>query len=96
MSVEKLLFKKHVKEILKLLESEGELYFSEIMSKLSLPQGTSSRLLKELHNFKLVSKSRPESDETIPKVYYNLTEYGKKALLVYKITDELDLEISKK
>lgn len=96
MSIEKLLFKKHVKEILKLLNEKEEVYFSEMAEILELPQGSAGRILKDLTDGKLVSKSRPESEDTIPKVYYRLTELGKKALLVYDITDEIELEILKK
>jgi len=93
--VTRVLFKKHVREVLELLGQHDELYFSEISERLGVHQGSLSRLMKELSDEKLIEKRREEKDVALPKAYYALTKIGKTALAIYEIVNKIE-EMQKK
>lgn len=88
----KLIAKKHVKEILYLLNSVEELYFAEICNKIpEAHKGSINRTLQELYDFKIVSK-REEGTAKLSKTFYSVTDLGMESLKFY----ELEKEIEKK
>ncbi|MCS3901712.1 MarR family winged helix-turn-helix transcriptional regulator [Methanococcus voltae] len=97
MELSRLLFKTNVKEILCLLNQEGELYFSEISDRLFIQHGSLSRLLKLLYDAKLIDKRKDEEDERIlPKMYYSITPLGVRILEVYEVLNSIENEMKRK
>ena len=92
----KLLTKKNVKEILLLLNSEGELQFSDIQSTLELHKGNLSTTLKELENENVVLRREKREDKRIPKAYFKLSEFGRKILCIYELEEKLQSEKNSK
>ncbi|WP_456324255.1 winged helix-turn-helix transcriptional regulator [Desulfonauticus submarinus] len=92
MKLLKTLSKKNVKDVLKLLDKYGELQFSEISSILKLHKGNLSTTLRYLEREGIVSRREEKHEKIIPKVYYSLTDYGKKVVKLYDIIDKLEKE----
>ncbi|MBA2864024.1 MarR family transcriptional regulator [Methanococcus maripaludis] len=88
--VTRVLFKKHVREVLELLGKHEELYFSEISELLGVHQGSLSRVMKELTDEKFIEKRKEEKDVALPKAYYALTKIGKTALDIYDIVNKME------
>ncbi|MBA2861023.1 transcriptional regulator [Methanococcus maripaludis] len=85
----KILSKKHVKEILKTIESHKSIYYGQLKKETGLNSGNLSKLLNELLDFGFITKEEVPTDTKIINVYYDLTEKGKEALKVYEIIDKL-------
>ncbi|MBA2862050.1 MarR family transcriptional regulator [Methanococcus maripaludis] len=86
----RLIAKKHVKEILRLLESNDEMYFSEIKKALELNPRNLTDLLNELYESKLINKRIDEDNVKLSKVYYRITYEGKLILDVYEMLEDLE------
>jgi len=85
-----ILSRKYPKKILILLEKHNKLYFSEINKYIPIHKGSLSRILSELVENELLTKWEEEPNKKMSKTYYSLTNKGKKALLLYKIEEELE------
>ena len=86
----KILTKKRVKEILKLLDEQGELYFAQINEHIPVSKSTLSVLLNELVLAGLVERREGNDKQKLPKTYYKLTNLGKSALVLYDIEKKLE------
>ncbi|WP_459202084.1 MarR family transcriptional regulator [Methanococcus sp. CF] len=89
-----ILTKKHVRNVLELLNERGEMYLSEIQTELGIDSGNLSTLLNNLVKEKLLEKRKEPLGESIGKSYFMLTKIGKKAVKVYKWDEELEEEIN--
>ncbi|AVB76290.1 hypothetical protein MMJJ_08800 [Methanococcus maripaludis] len=86
----KMINKKHVKEILYLLNSVEELYFAEICNNIpEAHKGSINRTLQELYDFKMVSK-REEGTAKLSKTFYSITDLGKESLKFYELEKEVE------
>ena len=85
MIILKLLAKKHVKEILELLNEKEELYFGQILREMNINQSNLSKLLTELVTAGLVEKWEEKEKYKFPKSYYKLTKKGRHALIFYNL-----------
>ena len=85
MIVLKLLAKKHVKEILELLNENEELYFGQILREININQSNLSKLLNELVKAGLVEKWEEKEGYKLPKSYYKITKKGQQALVFYNL-----------
>lgn len=86
----KLLSKKHMENILKLLNGGEELYVQQINDEIKINKSNLSQLLQELQDNGFVSKRIDEDTaKNLPKSYFKLTEKGKRALKVYEMIEEL-------
>ncbi|MBA2851546.1 DNA-binding HxlR family transcriptional regulator [Methanococcus maripaludis] len=90
MELEQVLFKKHVKEILFLLEDSERLYVSEIADIIKLNKSTVSRILSTLEEHDLVMRELVYFSAYIPKTYYTITEKGKLAIGVYNMIEKVE------
>ncbi|MBA2841283.1 DNA-binding HxlR family transcriptional regulator [Methanococcus maripaludis] len=86
----KLINKKHVKEILYLLNSADELYFAEICKNIpEAHNGSINRTLQELYDFKMVSK-REEGTTKLSKTFYSISILGMESLKFYELEEKLE------
>ncbi|MBB6067922.1 transcriptional regulator [Methanococcus maripaludis] len=85
----KTLCKSNVKEIILLLEKNGETHFGEIENTLQINRGNLSKVLNLLVAEKFINKREEESNLKLNKTYYSLTELGKNAILVYELNEKL-------
>ncbi len=85
MIILKLLAKKHVKEILELLNENEELYFGQILREININQSNLSKLLNELVKAGLVEKWEEKEGHKLPKSYYKITKKGQQALVFYNL-----------
>jgi len=86
----KIITKKHVEEILKLLNGINELYFAEICNNIpDAHKGSINRTLQELCDFKILSK-REEGTAKLSKTFYSITELGKDSLKLYSLEKEIE------
>jgi predicted transcriptional regulator len=90
MSLEQLLFRKHVKEILFLLDSVDKLYVTEISKSLDLGKSTTSRVLTDLYSSGLIGQEKDYISSHFPKTFYFITEKGKLAIEVYKMIEKAE------
>ncbi|WP_232210830.1 winged helix-turn-helix domain-containing protein [Methanothermococcus okinawensis] len=88
MKMIKLLAKKHIKEILELLNKNEEMYFGQILRIININQSNLSKLLNELVNAGLVEKWEEKEGYKLPKSYYKITKKGRQALIFYKLDDK--------
>ena len=87
MDLEQVLFKKHVKEILLLLDADRR-YISEIADLVDLNKSTISRILSTLEEHGLITRELEFSSAYIPKTYCSLSERGKAVVQIYSIIDK--------
>ena len=85
----KLLAKKHVREILKLLNEHEYLNFGQILREININQSNLSKLLNELVDAGLLEKWEEKEGYKLPKAYYKITDEGKNALIIYEIEENL-------
>ena len=80
---------KHVEHILSVLDKHGPLHFGQLKKLTGCPRGTLGRRLKDLEEAGLITTYEMEGGYTLPFKFCKLTELGKKAIVVYKICDDL-------
>ncbi|AAB98353.1 hypothetical protein MJ_0361 [Methanocaldococcus jannaschii DSM 2661] len=85
----KILAKKHVKDVLKLLNSK-DMYFSELQKTLNLHPKILDSILSDLVNEGFVEKREGESPYKFGKVYYSITPRGKRALEILDLIETFD------
>lgn len=82
--------KKHVKEILYVLNKFNELYFAQICNNIPKAHKNSiNRTLQELCDFKMLSK-REEGTAKLSKTFYSITDLGKESLKFYELEKEME------
>ena len=86
----KILSRKHVKEILEIIEKHGSIHFGDLKKKSNINVGNLSKLLNILLDYNLITKTAVPTDTKIVKTYYSITDMGKNAMRVFKLIDELD------
>jgi DNA-binding HxlR family transcriptional regulator len=86
----KILSKKHVRDILYLLEGHEKLYVSQIQQFLNIDIGNLSSLLRLLLKNGLVDTKKIYDGAGLPKTYYWLTKKGKDAIVIYEMCNKLD------
>ena len=84
-----ILGKKYTKEILLVLGEYGSLHYRAIINLTKCPHGTLSDRLNELEKAGLIITSKKKGGPGLPFKFCKLTELGKKAIVVYKICDDL-------
>ena len=93
----KILGKKHVKEILLLLNAHGELYFSQIHEHIPTHTSVLGRTLSELVKSGLITKRKEIVDNlSFVRSCYSLTDLGKKAVKLYDYAEQLEKELEEK
>jgi DNA-binding HxlR family transcriptional regulator len=85
----RLLAKKHVKEILYLLNEKGEFGFGEIRDTFEYDKSNLSKLMKELEETGIVSRREESHELKIPKSYFKLTNKGKEVLKLYEFEERI-------
>ncbi|WP_292459329.1 MarR family transcriptional regulator [Methanothermococcus sp.] len=90
----RLLSKKYVKDIIQILNTKGEIGFSELKSKLNVDKSYLSRLLCELEDNQIISRKEIIMDRRIPRSYFKLTPLGKKIIQLYELEEKLEKEKS--
>ena len=93
----KILGKKHVREILLLLNTHGELYFSQIHEYMPTHTSVLGRTLSELVKSGLITKRKEIVDNlSFVRSCYTLTDFGKKAVKLYGYAEQLEKELEEK
>ena len=92
MELLKLISKKNNALILKLLGKYDKLHYSAIKKQLKIYDKLLYASLNELVEAGLVQKEIEEPGKRTSKVFYSLTELGKKAIKVYDYIEELEKE----
>ncbi|WP_250543623.1 winged helix-turn-helix transcriptional regulator [Methanocaldococcus lauensis] len=92
----KTLSKKNNFLVLNLLRSKGKLHFANIKRILKIDGRTLTDALNELIDYGLVKKEIEEPEKRTSKVYYSLTELGKKAVKIYDYAEQLEKELESK
>ena len=70
-----------------------KVHFSALLKYTKIPKVSLVRALDELINYKLVKKEVEEPEKRISKVYYSLTNFGKKAVKLYHYAEQLENEL---
>ncbi|AEH06369.1 winged helix-turn-helix transcriptional regulator [Methanothermococcus okinawensis] len=86
----KILSRKYTKKLLNMLNDKGRVSYGELENTLKISSSTLSQILKELQDYNLITYKKVAENKRIPKKYYSLTEKGKKALIFYKLEQELE------
>jgi len=94
MDLLKIISKKNNRLVLKLLSKYNKLYYSAIKRELKIYDKLLNNSLDELVSAGLIKKEVENPKVRISKVYYSLTDFGKKAVKVYDFVDELEKEHS--
>ncbi|MCQ6254738.1 winged helix-turn-helix transcriptional regulator [Methanocaldococcus sp.] len=92
----KILSKKNNYLVLKTLFKNNALYFRELKKELKMDGKTIYRALEELVNAGLVKKEIEEPEKRTSRVYYSLTEFGKKVVKIYDYIEQLEKELEDK
>jgi DNA-binding HxlR family transcriptional regulator len=96
LKVLKALSKKNNYLVLELLLKHGVLHFRELKKELKADGKTVYRALDELVSLGLVKKEIENPNIRTSKVFYSLTEFGKKAVKLYDYAEQLERELEEK
>lgn len=86
--------KKHVREILDLLNFHERIYFGEICEHVAINKGNLSKILNLLVNLGILKKEEEEEGKKLNKTYYSLTDFGKEAYSLYNVEKEIERKYS--
>jgi len=78
--------------VLCILQEYSKIYFGKLLKISKLPKVSLIRALNELVDAGLVQKEIEDPTKRTSKVYYSLTELGKKAIKIYDFVEELEKE----
>jgi len=73
-----------------------KIHFSALLKYTKIPKVSLVRGLDELINYKLIKKEIEDPEKRMSKVYYSLTELGKKAVKIYDYAEQLEKELESK
>ena len=90
MGIIPLLGKKYVKDILLALDKHGIMNYGTLKKITKCPDGTLTNRLNELENAGLVKTYEEESRYRLPQRMCEITELGKKALILYDIDEKIN------
>lgn len=96
MDLLKIISKKNNRMVLKLLSKYDKLYYTAIKKELKIYDKLLNNALDELVTAGLVKKEIEEPEKRTSKVYYSLTELGKKAVKIYDYAEQLEKELESK
>ncbi|UXM84818.1 winged helix-turn-helix transcriptional regulator [Methanococcus aeolicus] len=92
----KTLSKKNNFLVLNLLLNRKRLHFANIKRILKIDGRTLTDALNELMDYRLVKKEIENPNIRTSKVYYSLTDFGKKAVQLYDYAEQLEQELEEK
>ncbi|WP_018153273.1 winged helix-turn-helix transcriptional regulator [Methanothermococcus thermolithotrophicus] len=96
MDLLKIMSKKNNRLVLELLSKYDKLYYSAIKKELKIYDKLLNNSLDELVSAGLVKKEVENPEVRTSKVYYSLTDFGKKAVKLYDYAEQLEKELEEK